>query len=162
MSETEFIIEPGRQDIIMTHVFDAPRDVVFKAMSDPELIPRWWGQRGNPAIVDEADVRPGGRWRFLHRDDDGNEYGFRGVYHDVVAPERVVQTFEFEGLPGHVCLETITLEEVDGKTKYTGLSVYQSVEDRDGMAASGMQDGARESLELLAELVAELLSKANS
>ncbi|MQA88115.1 MAG: ATPase [Streptosporangiales bacterium] len=153
MGETEFVIEPGRQDIVMTHVFDAPRDVVFKAITDPNLIPRWWGPRQYETIVDHAEVRPGGRWRFLNRDAEGNEYGFHGVYHDIVAPEQVVQTFEFEGMPGHVSLETATFEEVGGKTKYVAVSVFQSVEDRDGMAQSGMQEGASETMDRLAEVI---------
>jgi uncharacterized protein YndB with AHSA1/START domain len=111
MSDTEFVIEPGRQDIVITRTFDAPRDVVFKAVTDPDLIPKWWGPRRYETVVDRAEVRPGGLWRFINRDADGTEYGFKGVYHDVVAPERIVQTFEFEGAPGHVALETMTLEE---------------------------------------------------
>ena len=112
MGETEFVIEPGRQDIVIKRVFDAPREVVFKALTDPNLIPNWWGPARYETTVDRAEVRPGGQWRYVSRDADGTEYGFKGVYHDVVAPDRVVQTFEFEGMPGHVSLETATLEEV--------------------------------------------------
>lgn len=153
MGETEFVIEPGRQDIVMTRVFDAPRDVVFKAFTDPALIPKWWGPRRYETFVDRAEVRSGGRWRFVSRDTDGTEYGFKGVYHDIVAPDRVVQTFEFEGMPGHVSLETATFDEVDGRTRYVGISVFQSVEDRDGMAQSGMEEGASESMDRLAEIL---------
>jgi uncharacterized protein YndB with AHSA1/START domain len=155
MADTEFIIEPGRQDIIMTRVFDAPPSVVFEAITDPGLISRWWGPRDHTTVVDRAEIRHGGRWRFVSQDADGNEHAFRGVVHDVTAPERVVQTFEYEGLPGHVTLETASLEEVDGKTRYVAVSVFQSVEDRDGMVASGMQSGAEQSLDQLAEIVAE-------
>ena len=156
MGETEFVIEPGRQDIVITRVFDAPREVVFKALTDPNLIPSWWGPARYETTVDRADVRPGGQWRYVSRDADGTEYGFRGVYHDIVAPDRVVQTFEFEGMPGHVSLETATLEEVDGKTRYVGVSVFQSVADRDGMAQSGMEEGASESFDRLAEIIQSL------
>jgi uncharacterized protein YndB with AHSA1/START domain len=156
MGDTEFIIEPGRQDIVITRVFDAPRDVVFKALTDPNLIPNWWGPAKYEVIVDRADIRPGGTWRYISRDTDGTEYAFKGVYHDLVAPERVVQTFEFEGAPGHVSLETLTLEEVDGKTKYVGVSVFQSVEDRDAMVQSGMEEGAREGMDRLDEVVRSL------
>jgi uncharacterized protein YndB with AHSA1/START domain len=156
MGDTEFVIEPGRQDIVITRVFDAPRDLVFKAVTDPTLIPNWWGPAKYEVIVDRAEVRPGGRWRFISRDTDGTEYAFKGVYHDLVAPERVVQTFEFEGAPGHVSLETLTLEEVDGKTKYVGVSVFQSVEDRDAMVQSGMEEGAREGMDRLEEVVRSL------
>jgi uncharacterized protein YndB with AHSA1/START domain len=156
MADTEFVIEPGRQDIVITRVFDAPRDVVFKAYTDPDLVPKWWGPRRYETIVDRMDVRPGGQWRFLNRDVDGTEYGFRGVYHDIVAPERVVQTFEFEGAPGHVALESLTLTETDGQTKAVAQSVFQSVEARDAMVQSGMQEGARETWDRLTELIDSL------
>jgi uncharacterized protein YndB with AHSA1/START domain len=156
MSETEFIIEPGRQDIVIRRIFDAPRDVVFKAMTDPTLVPKWWGPRELTTEVAEMEVRRGGTWRFVHREPDGAESGFRGVYHDVVAPERVVQTFEFEGAPGHVTLETMTLEEVDGKTRYQAVSLYDSVESRDIVLQTGMESGARETLDRLAEVIASL------
>lgn len=150
-----FVAEPGRQEFVMTRVFDAPRDLVFKTYTDPNLITQWWGQRSNTLIVDTMDVRPGGMWRYVERDPDGNEYGFHGVYHDIVAPERVVYTFEFEGVPGHVLLSTVTFDEQDGKTKLTEQSVFQSVEDRDGMIQSGMEAGASESMDRLAELLAK-------
>jgi uncharacterized protein YndB with AHSA1/START domain len=156
VSETEFIIEPGRQDIVIRRTFDAPREAVFRAMTDPGLIPKWWGPRQYTTEVDRMEVTPGGRWRFLNRDTDGNEFGFQGVYHDVAAPERVVQTFEFEGAPGHVALETMTLEEVDGKTRYVAQSVHQSVEARDAMVQSGMEEGARETYDRLAEVAESL------
>lgn len=156
MSETEFVIEPGRQDIVITRVFDAPRDVVFKAITDPDLIPKWWGPRRLDTVVDQMDVRPGGRWRFTHGDDDNNVYGFRGVYHDVVAPERIVQTFEFEGAPGHVALETLTLEDAGGKTRYVARAVHESVEARDAMVESGMEGGARETIDRLDEVIQSL------
>lgn len=152
MSDTEFIIEPGRQDIIMTRVFNAPKDVVYKAIVDPLLIPNWWGPRELETIVDTLEARPGGKWRFLNRDTDGTEYAFHGVFHDAVEPDRVVWTFEFEGAPGHVNLETVTLEETDGKTKYTSVSVAGSVEERDAIVQSGMESGARETMDRLAEL----------
>lgn len=156
MGNTEFTIEPGRQDIVITRVFDAPRDVVFRAITDPELVPNWWGPAQYEVIVDRIEVRPGGQWRFINRDAEGHEFAFKGVYHDITAPERVVQTFEFEGAPGHVALETATLEEIDGKTKYIGVSVFQSIEDRDAMVKSGMQEGASESMDRLAELIQTL------
>jgi uncharacterized protein YndB with AHSA1/START domain len=157
MGETEFVIEPGRHDIIVTRVFDAPRDVVFTAFTDPDLIPKWWGPARYETTVHCADVRPGGLWRYVSRNADGTEYGFKGVYHDIVVPDRVVQTFEFEGMPGHVSLDTAIFEETDGKTKYVGVSVFQSVEDRDGMVRSGMEEGASEGYDRLAELIQSLL-----
>lgn len=156
MTETEITVEPDKQDIVITRVFDAPRDVVFAAITDPRLVPYWWGPRKYETIVDHADVKPGGSWRFLNRGAEGEEYSFKGVYHDIVAPERIVQTFEFEGAPGHVQLETATFDEIDGKTRYVAVSVFQSVADRDAMVKAGMQDGLRESLERLTEVIAGL------
>jgi uncharacterized protein YndB with AHSA1/START domain len=160
VSDTEIIIEPGRQDIVFKHVFDAPREIVFRAITDPQLVPSWWGPRMYKTIVDEMEPRPGGRWRFLNRNDQGDEFGFHGVFHDMVAPERIVQTTEFEGMPGHVGLETATLEEVDGKTVYTAVSLFPSVEDRDINVANGMEWGARETYDRLDEVIAGLLTAA--
>lgn len=154
MTKPDYTIEPGKQEIVMTRTFDAPRDLVFKTMTDPNLIPRWWGPRYLTTTVDEMDLRPGGRWRYLQRDPQGNEHAFHGVYHDITAPERLVFTFEYEGVPGHVLLDTVTLEGVDGKTRLTDQSVFQSVADRDGMVQSGMESGATEMMDRLEELLA--------
>lgn len=156
MSRTHYTIEPGKQDIVMTRLFDAPRELVFKACTDPNLVPKWWGPRDLSTTIDQMDVRRGGVWRFVQRDNAGNVFAFHGVYHDVNAPERTVQTFEFEGVPGHVALETATFEEFEGKTKLTQQSLFQSVEDRDGMVQSGMEKGSSESMDRLVELLAEL------
>lgn len=154
MNESTWTIEPGKQEIIMTREFDAPRDLVFETITDPDLIPRWWGPRRETTKVDEMDVRPGGRWRYVLSDPEGHEFAFHGVYHDITAPEGMVLTFEYEGVPGHVLLETVTLEEVDGRTKLTDQSVFQSVADRDGMVQSGMETGATEMMDRLGELLA--------
>ncbi|CAM3589712.1 SRPBCC family protein [Kibdelosporangium persicum] len=153
---TEVIFEPGRQDIIIRREFDAPREKVFKAFTDPELIPRWWGARRFTTTVDRMDVRQGGQWRFVTRNnDDGSEYAFRGVYHDVAAPSGTVFTFEFEpGGPGYLQFVTETFEEADGRTVYTQVCLFQSVEDRDGWIPTDMDKGIRESLDLLADLIA--------
>jgi uncharacterized protein YndB with AHSA1/START domain len=153
MSKTTVIAEPGKQEVVITRTFDAPCELVFKTFTNPNLIPQWWGPG---TIVDRMDARPGGSWRFVQRDENGNEYGFHGVYHDITQPERVINTFEFEGMPGHVLLETITFEEQDGKTTLRNLSVFQSVEDRDGMLMSGMEEGANVSLDRFAELLAKV------
>ena len=149
MTDMKVVANPGSHEIVITRSFDAPRDLVFKAFIDPDAVSRWWGQGDSETIVDELEARPGGRWRFVERSGDGSEHGFHGVYHDAVAPERIVYTFEWEGLPGHVLLETITFEEQDGKTHMTDSSVFQSVADRDGMLQSGMESGASESLDRL-------------
>lgn len=156
MADTEFIIEPGRQDIVIKHTFDAPPETVFKVITDPELIPKWWGPRNLSTIVDKMDVRPGGQWRFVHREDDGSEYGFHGVFHDIVPGQRVVQTFEFEGVPGEVSLETMTFEAAGGSTRVVARSLYSSVESRDAVVQSGMESGARETYERIDELLSSL------
>ncbi|MFJ9556722.1 SRPBCC family protein [Nocardiopsis sp. NPDC101807] len=152
MSDLTVTVEPGRQDIVVTRTFDAPRDVVFKAMTEPEHLARWWGLDETDTVVDRAEARPGGTWRFVEKAAGGEEYAFHGVFHDVVAPERIVQTFEFEGMPGHVAMDTHMLEEKDGRTLYRAISVFQTVEDRDGMVSSGMEEGLAQSLDALERL----------
>lgn len=156
MSLTTITAGPGRQEIVLSHVFDAPRELVFATANDPGLLPRWWGPEQLEMTVVHLDLRPGGAWRFVHRQPDGAEFGFRGVHHDVVSPERVIRTSEFEGAPGHVCLETAVYEDLGGKTRLTTTSIYQSVEDRDAMLASGMQRGARQNMRRLEALIAEV------
>ncbi len=151
--------EPGKQEILITREFEAPRELVFKAFTDPTLVPLWWGPRYLSTEVDKMDVKPGGQWRFLNRDANGNEYGFHGVYHEILAPERVIQTFEFEGLPetGHVTLETMKLEALPGgRTKLSVQSVFQSVADRDGMLQTDMESGATDSYDRLEELLKKI------
>ena len=154
MSDLKVVADPGTQEIVITRTFDAPRDLVFKAFTDPDAVRQWWGQASSETVVDQLEARPGGRWRFVERDGQGNEDGFHGVYHDLQASERIVYTFEYEGMPGHVLLETIVLEDQDGKTLMTDSSVYQSVADRDGMLQSGMETGAAESFGRLDDYLA--------
>jgi uncharacterized protein YndB with AHSA1/START domain len=144
---------PSDREIELTRVFDAPCELVFKAFTDPELIPRWWGWRDSTTIVDKMDVRPGGLWRFVSRGSDGVEYAFNGEYREVVPPERLVYTFEFEGMPGHVLVETLTFAEHDGKTTLTDHSLFDSREERDGMLETGMESGAAESMDRVEELL---------
>jgi len=156
---TTILAEPRKQEILITREFDAPRELVFKACTDPRLIPQWWGPGYLSTEVDKMDVRPGGEWRFINRDAEGNEYAFHGVYHEILAPERIIDTFEFEGLPekGHVALETFRLEELPGgRTKLIAQSVFQSVADRDGMLQGGMEAGVNDTYDRLAELLKEM------
>src|ERR1700693_28384 len=153
MSKTEYVIDPGKYDIVMTRGFDAPREMVFKAYTDPKLFAQWWGPREYTNRIDKFEARPGGEWRVVQSDSNGHEFAFRGVHHDVVAPERIVATFEFEGVPGHVLLQTATFEPLGDKTRVVQQAVFQSVEDRDGMVASGMKRGSDDSMERLAELL---------
>src|SRR5438445_2294263 len=145
--------KPSDREVVMTKVFAAPRELVWKAYTDPKLIPRWWGPRYLTTTIDKMDARPGGAWRFVSRGPDGSEFGFHGVYRENVKPERISWTFEFEGVPGHVSVDTATFEELEGGTKVTVTSVFQSKSDRDGMVESGMEGGATESTERLAELL---------
>jgi uncharacterized protein YndB with AHSA1/START domain len=157
--QTTITAEPGKQEIVITREFDAPRELVFQAFTDPQLIPQWWGPRHLSTEVDEMDVSPGGQWRFLNRDAEGKAYTFHGVYHEIRAPERMIDTFEFEGLPetGHVSLETLILEALPGgRTRLTAQSVFQSVADRDGALQSGMEEGLTDSHERLAQLLQTL------
>ncbi len=161
MTQTEFVIEPGKQEIHITRVFDAPRDLVFKAYTTPQHIPHWWGPRRLTTVVDKMDVKVGGVWRFINRDQQGNEFAFHGVYHDILSPERIVQTFEYEGTPGHVLLETAVFQALpDGKTRFTATSVFQSVADRDEMVSSGMQEGSSQTWDRFAELLTTLQAAA--
>jgi uncharacterized protein YndB with AHSA1/START domain len=146
---------PSEREIVITRVFDAPRELVFKTMTDPKLIPQWWGLRGYTTIVDKMELKPGGAWRYVQRGPDGSEYAFRGVYREITPPERLVYTFEWEGMPGHVLVETVTFEDLNGKTKVTDTSLFHTTEERDGMLQSGMEAGARQTWDRLAELLAK-------
>jgi uncharacterized protein YndB with AHSA1/START domain len=145
---------PTDREIVTERIFDAPRERVFATYTNPELIHQWWGPRRMTTIVDRMDVRPGGSWRFVTREPDGEEIGFKGIYREVTPPERIVQTFEWEGMPGHVIIETVTFDELGGRTKVTTISLFHITEERDGMLASGMEGGLTESHERLAELLA--------
>jgi uncharacterized protein YndB with AHSA1/START domain len=145
------VTTPSDREIVMTRIFDAPRDLVFAAHSSAEHMKQWWGPRKYETISAEIDFRPGGKWRIVHRGPDGEEYGFHGEYREIVRPERISWTFEFEGAPGHITVETLTLEEHEGKTTLTAQSVADTVEERDAMLESGMTEGAAETFDRLEE-----------
>jgi uncharacterized protein YndB with AHSA1/START domain len=148
---------PSDREIVGSRIMDAPPELVFKAYTDPELIPRWWGPRRYATTVDKMDVRPGGVWRFVHRAADGGEYAFNGVYREIVPPKRLVYTFNYEGAPGHEAIETVTFEEAEGgKTRMTDHLLFETREERDGMLNSGMEEGAAETVDRLVELLREL------
>ena len=144
---------PGEREIRVEREFDAPRDRVFAVYTDPELIPEWWGTRGDTTVVDQMDVRPGGSWRFICRTADGSQTGFRGTYREVTPPERIVQTFEWEGMPGHVSVETATFEDLGDRTRVTTVSIFHTGEERDGMIESGMERGMAETYARLDEVL---------
>ncbi|WP_292516902.1 SRPBCC family protein [Methanoculleus sp.] len=156
---TRITAEPGKQELVVVREFDAPRELVFRAHTDPKLYEQWIGPRGYSTRIETFEARSGGSWRYIQTDKEGNEYGFHGVNHDVTPPERIIQTFEFEGLPesGHVILEEGKFDELPGnRTRFTGRSVFLSVEDRDGMMQSGMEEGMKDSYSRLDELLEKL------
>jgi uncharacterized protein YndB with AHSA1/START domain len=150
------VTTPGDREIRIERVFDAPRDRVFAVYTDPALIPEWWGPYGTTTTVDKMDARTGGDWRFVVRDKDGTESGFRGAYREVTPPERIVQTFEWEGMPGYVSLETATFEDLGDRTRVVTTSVFYTTEERDGMIQSGMEGGMQETYARLDALLARL------
>jgi uncharacterized protein YndB with AHSA1/START domain len=158
MSKNKLVVTlPSDTEIKQTRDFDAPRDLVYKVMTDPDLVPKWWGLRENTTRIDAMDLRPGGKWRFVQADMQGNEHAFRGEYSEIVPNERTVATFEYEPLAGHICVEHTTYEDLgDNRTRVTTVSKFDSQEDRDGMLQSGMESGANESMDQAEELLAEL------
>ena len=157
-NKTTITVEPGKQELFITREFDAPRALVYKAHIDPDLYVQWLGPRGYEMVLETFEPHSGGRYRYIHKDKDGNEFSFHGVFHEI-SEDLLIQTFEFEGLPerGHVILDTMRLEELPGnRTKATFQSVYQSVSDRDGMVQSGMEHGVNDGYERLDELLAKM------
>ena len=158
-NQTTIKVEPGKQELFITREFEAPRELVFKAFTDPALLIQWLGPCDLKMRIDKYEPGNGGSWRFVHTDKDGNEFGFHGVCHEELAPERLIRTFEFEGLPesGHVLLETAKFEKLQGnRTRVIIQSVFQSVADRDGMVQSGMERGVNESHEQLDALLEKI------
>jgi uncharacterized protein YndB with AHSA1/START domain len=155
-TNTLTVTTPAERQILSVREFDAPRDLVFATFLDPKLIPEWWGPRGTTTVVDYMDVRDGGYWRFVVRNSDGTETAFRGAFREIVAPERVVQTFEWEPMAGHVSVDTSVFEDLGGRTRVTTTTLFHTDEERDGMLASGMEGGMRETYERLDEVLARL------
>jgi uncharacterized protein YndB with AHSA1/START domain len=154
-SRTTVTAEPGKREVIISQVFDAPRELVWKALTDPELMLQWGGPKEYAITIDKMDVRSGGKWRYVQRGPDGSASAFHGVYKTVTPPERLVDTWEWEGMPGQAALETITLEEQNGATKVTTTEEFQTAEDRD-RALQEISEGAVESGERLAELLTKM------
>lgn len=156
-NKTTVVAEKGKQELFITREFDAPRDLVFKAFNEPSLIKQWLGPANMEMEIEKFDNRSGGSYRFIHCVCGNPEmkFAFNGVIHEVCEPERIIRTFEFEGLPerGHVSLEFLTLEELpDKRTKLNIHSIFRSVADRDGMINSGMEGGLNEGFEKLENL----------
>ncbi len=154
--ETVIFVEPGKQELFIIREFDAPRELVFKAHTDPELYAQWVGPMGFTMVIDTFDAKDGGSWRYVSSDAFGNSYSFRGVFHEVLFPERLIGTMEFEGLPekGHVEFDTAKFEVLDGnRTRLTVQAVYQSIADRDAMVAAGMERGVKDGYNRLDDLL---------
>jgi uncharacterized protein YndB with AHSA1/START domain len=151
---TAKVTTPTDRVIHIEREFDAPRDEVFAVYTDPQLIPEWWGMRDTTTSVDRMDVRTGGSWRFVVRNADGSEDGFHGSYREVTPPERIVQTFEWEGMPGYVSVETAVFEDLGDRTRVTTTTLFHTTEERDGMLQSGMEVGMNETYQRLDELLA--------
>ena len=160
MTTLEITAEPGVPQILTARTFDAPRGLVFRAFTEPDLLVQWLGPRKYTMMIDRFDLRDGGTWRYVHADDAGNAFGFHGVFHGQPSPDHLVQTFEFEGAPGHVSLDTLTLEERDGRTTVQSNSVFQSVEARDEMVRNGMAEGMDDGYDRLDELLAKLVANS--
>ncbi|MEW5830861.1 MAG: SRPBCC family protein [Chloroflexota bacterium] len=157
-NKTTITAEPGVQELFITREFDAPRALVFKAHTDPDLYVQWLGPRGYEMVLETFEPVSGGRYRYIHKDTAGNEFRFHGVFH-AMTEDLMIQTFEYEGLPepGHVTLDTMRLEELPGnRTRITVQSVFQSVADRDGMIQAGMEHGVNEGYERLDEIIAKM------
>ncbi len=156
--DTHFLIPTEKPTITLTRVFDAPRRLVFEAFTKPEHMKRWWGPRDLTMTVCEIDFRVGGSYRFVHRDPRGNEHPFIGEYHEIVPPERLVysERYDVEPWAKHDSTVIVTCVERDGRTRLTMTSVYASIEIRDGVVKTGMERGARETMDRLAELLAAL------
>lgn len=150
------ITTPSDTEIVMTRLFDAPRELVFEAHTSCEHLSRWWGPRRYEMSFCDVDFREGGAWRMVHRGEDGAEFGFHGEFREISRPERITWTFEFEGAPGHVSVETVTFVEEDGKTRLTAVSTYDTIEERDAVLRSGMSEGAAETWDRLEEYLATL------
>jgi len=146
---------PSDREIRIERIFAAPRALVWRAMTDPALVAQWWG-RGNQLVIERDERVRGGHWRYVEHA-GGESHGFEGRYAEVVPPERVVRTFEWDGMPGHVALETATLEDLgDGRTRLVSVSLFHTVADRDGMLHSGMEGGIAQSYAALDRVLATL------
>jgi uncharacterized protein YndB with AHSA1/START domain len=156
MKKSATVTRPSDTEVMITRMFNAPRALVWQAMTDPKAIPHWWGPRRYETIVDKMDVRPGGQWRFVHRGEDGSEHAFVGEYREITPIERLVQTFAYEPFAQHVSVETMTLEDLGEQTRMTVVADYGTRENRDAAYAVGMEEGMQETYRRLDEYLAEL------
>jgi uncharacterized protein YndB with AHSA1/START domain len=155
MTKTQITAPEGVPFIDMEREFDAPRELVHRAYLEPELVTQWLGPRKYAMVIDKWDARSGGEYRYVHGDETG-QYAFHGVFHSMDI-DNMVQTFEFEGAPGHVSLDALAIEDIGGgRSRIKSHSVFQSVADRDAMVEAGMSEGVDDGYDRLDELLAKL------
>jgi uncharacterized protein YndB with AHSA1/START domain len=155
-SRTATVTLPTDEQILITREFDAPKHLVYKAFTTPELVSRWWTAKRGEMKVCEIDLRVGGKWRYVMQTPDGMEVGFHGEYREIMQNERVVSTEEFEGMPGEASLNTATFTEKDGHTTLEILVQHARKETRDAHIESGMEDGLQDAMDLLEEVAVSL------
>jgi uncharacterized protein YndB with AHSA1/START domain len=152
---TSVLTTPSDREVRIERVFEAPRDLVWRAFTEPELVAQWWG-RGNELVIERMEVERGGHWRFVEHAADG-VHGFEGRYREVTPPDRLAWTFEWDGMPGHVAVDTTEFEDLgDSRTKVITTSLFHTGDERDGMLSSGMQQGLDQSYAALDRLLAKL------
>jgi uncharacterized protein YndB with AHSA1/START domain len=155
-SRSASVTLPTDEQILITREFDAPRDLVYKAYTTPELVRRWWHAKRGEVTVADIDLRVGGSWRYVMVTPDGFEVAFHGEFREIVPNERIVSTEVYEGMPGAEALDTVTFTEVDGRTTLTILVQHAKKEHRDAHIESGMEDGLQDALDLLEEVAISL------
>jgi len=154
-THTSKVTTPADREIRIERVFDAPRDRVWRAVTDPELLAQWWG-RGNKLVIERLELQRGGHWRFVEHGPEGVS-GFEGRYREVTPPERIVHTFEWDGMPGYVIVNDTTFDDLgDGRTRMVTISLFHTTEERDGMLSSGMEQGMNQSYAALDKLLAAM------
>ena len=149
------ITTPSDREVHLERIFNASRDRVWRAFTEKEQLAQWWG-RGNKLVIEKMEVVRGGHWRYVEHTPDGETHGFEGRYREVTPQDRIVRTFEWDGMPGHTILETVELTDLgDGRTRIVGTSLFFTPEERDGMLHSGMEGGMAQSYAALDRLLAE-------
>jgi len=142
------------QELVITRMFDAPRTLVYKAYTDPQFAKGWWGLKtGTTTTIDKMDVRPGGLWRFIQRDANGNEYACSGIYREVMSDFLLVYTFTMENVSGYTAVKMVKFEEISGKTKLTDTTFFQTIEDREKMITSGIEKGVHKNMNNLSKFL---------
>jgi uncharacterized protein YndB with AHSA1/START domain len=152
--EKAVVTTPTDRSIHVERVFNAPRDRVWRAFTEPDLVAQWWG-RGNKLVIERMEVERGGHWRYVEHGPDG-EHGFEGRYREVTPQDRLAMTFEWDGMPGHVAIETITFEDLGDRTKVVNTTLFHTTEERNGMIQSGMETGMNQSFEALDRLLEKM------